>query len=106
MGGPMLVKRLVGSPSHWKPVALFMSSSGLAELQVRERQLAYHLLADLLVKHVCQVASHVGLPVGLKFLGNNVASITGVFEQAFPGYLAAGLAHVIVKGISGHPKIE
>ena len=101
MGGHALIKRLVGSPSHWKPVALFMTTSGLGDLQVRERQLAYGLIADLLVKHVIQLAHFVGAPLGLKFVGNNLGAIPGVFEAAFPGYLGAGLAPVIVKGL-GH----
>lgn len=100
MGGPMLVRRVVGSPSVWKPVDQFMQASGLAELQVRERQLVYGMLADLLVKHAAQVAGHVGVPLSVKFVGNNAINLAGVFEQSFPGYLAAGLAPTIARGLS------
>ncbi len=99
MGGPMLVRRVVGSPSVWRPVDSFMQSSGLADLQVRERQLVYGMLADLLVKYAAQVAGHVGVPLSVKFVGNNAINLAGVFEQSFPGYLAAGLAPTIARGL-------
>lgn len=100
MGGPMLVKRAVASPSCWKPVEQFMQASKLAELQVRQRLLVYAMLADLLVKHASYVAKKSGAPLSPKLVGNCSASISGVFDAAFPGYLQAGLAPIIARQLA------
>lgn len=95
--GSMLVKRLLGSTSCWRPVEAFMVSSKLQELRVVERQAVYMLLARLLVDHAGYVARKSGAPLGPKLVGQCTGSLPGVFEQSFPGYLAAGLAPVIAR---------
>lgn len=100
MGGPMLVKRAVGATSSWAPVEKFMQASKLADLQVRERLLVYSMLAELLVKHARHVASKSGAPLSPKLVANCTASISGVFESAFPGYLQAGLAQIVARQLA------
>lgn len=100
LGGPILVKRVVGSPSSWKPVDAFMRASKMADLQVRERQSVYGLLADLLVKHARYVARKSGAPLSPKLVGNCTGSISGVFDAAFPGYLEAGLAPIVARRLT------
>lgn len=100
MGGPLIIKRVVGSTSQWRSVADFMQSAGFADLKVVERQSVYMLLADLLVKYAKGIARHSNVPLSPKLVGNCVANLAGVFDQSFPGYLEAGLAHVIVRRLS------
>ena len=100
LGGPILVKRVVGSPSSWKPVDAFMKASKMSDLQVRERQSVYGLLADLLVKHARYVARRSGAPLSPKLVGNCTGSISGVFDAAFPGYLEAGLAPIVARRLT------
>lgn len=100
LGGPILVKRVVGSPSSWKPVDAFMRASKMSDLQVRERQSVYGLLADLLVKHARYVARRSGAPLSPKLVGNCTGSISGVFDAAFPGYLEAGLAPIVARRLT------
>lgn len=95
--GVMLVKRVLGSTICWRPVERFMQSSKLAELRVVERQSIYHMLARLLVKHAAYVSRRSGAPLSPKLVGSCVGSLPGVFEQNFPGYLAAGLAPMVAK---------
>lgn len=100
MGGPMLIKRIVAAPSSWRPVEKFMQASRLDQLPVRERQAVYVMLADLLVKHARHVARRASAPLSPKFVANCTGSISGVFDAAFPGYLHAGLAHIVARQLA------
>ena len=100
MGGPMVIRRAVAVPSVWKPVDVFMKASKLSDLQVRERQSVYRLLAQLLVDHARFVAKRSGAPLSAKLVGNCAGSISGVFEGAFPGYLQAGLAPIVARRLA------
>lgn len=93
--GSMLVKRTMAASSNWRPIEDFMASSGLADLQVVERQAVYSMLAKLLVEHAEQVAARSGAPLSPKLVGGCAVNIGGVFDSAFPGYLAAGLAPMV-----------
>lgn len=95
--GVLIVKRLLGSTSCWRPVEGFMISSKLSDLRVVERQAIYFMLAKLLVDHASYIAKKSGAPLSPKLVGACVGSLPGVFEQNFPGYLAAGLAPLVAK---------
>jgi len=95
--GPMIIKRSVAAPGAWAPVAEFMDTSGFKDLKVAERQAAYRFLAQLLVDHVVSIARAKGLPVGAKLVSSCAGQISEVFERAFPGYIASGLAKVVVR---------
>lgn len=95
--GPVLVKRLLAPVSIWGPVADFMQASGLDKLKVQERQAAYYTLAELLVGHARAVSKKSRAPLSVKLVGNCTGNLMGVFENAFPGYLQAGLAKVVAK---------
>ncbi len=102
--GSLLVKRLLGLSQNWRPIQEFMEQSGLRNLKVPERASVYQLLAELLVKHAEGIAARSGIPLGPKLIGNCSVDVAGVFEQAFPGYLRAGLAKVaavqLIKGVN------
>jgi len=93
--GPAAVKRTLGSPACWGPVAEFMGFSKLDQLKVAERQSVYQLLAGLVIKHARYVSSHSGAPMSAKLVGSVSVNIAGIFDQAFPGYLASGLAKMV-----------
>ena len=95
--GPGIVRRLVAVGTSWKPVQQFMQSSKLAELQVTERQRAYYLLAELLVRHALVVARRSGAPFSVKLVAQCTNNLPGVFEDSFPGYLEAGLARMVAR---------
>lgn len=95
--GPAIVRRLVAVGTSWKPVQQFMQSSKLAELNVTERQRAYYLLAELLVRHALVVARRSGAPFSVKLVAQCTNNLPGVFEDAFPGYLEAGLARMVAR---------
>lgn len=95
--GPMVVKRTVGSPSAWAPVAQFMADSKLGQLKVVERQSVYMMLARLVIERAKYVASRSNATLGPKLVGTCAAGIAGVFDAAFPGYLASGLAPLVAK---------
>ena len=93
--GVLAVKRVVGAHKAFEPVAEFMKRSRLGENQVRERLSVYRLLAELLVAHARKLARYNGAPLSLKLVANCTGSVAGVFDAAFPGYLAAGLAPIV-----------
>jgi hypothetical protein len=104
--GPLVVKRLLGSVEFYTPVKNFMSLSGLSKLEVNERQSVYHLLADLLVSHAMRIAHEQGFPFGLKLVGRCASNISGIVDQAFPGYVQAGLMMIVARqhcaGVNQH----
>lgn len=95
--GRMVVKQSLAATQNWRPMQEFMEVSRLNELKVVERQSVYHLLADLLVQHARGIASRSGVPLGPKLVGNCAHGIAGVFDQAFPGYVRAGLAKIAAR---------
>lgn len=95
--GRLVVKRLMAPTQNWRPIQNFMEESRLQELKVVERASVYYLLAELLVKHAQVVAHRSGAPLGPKLVGSCAQGIAGLFEQAFPGYLRAGLAKIAAR---------
>lgn len=98
--GPMAVQRIVGTHKAFEPVSEFMAHSRLREVQVVERLALYRLLAELLVAHARKVARHVDAPLSLKLVVNCTNNVAGLFDSAFPGYLGAGLAHIVARRLS------
>jgi len=97
LGGPAAIQRLVAPASNRASVEEFMQATGLAKLNVREQQVAYRLIARLLVDRAREVARHSGLPFSVKLTINCLGELRGIFDRAFPGYLRNGLAALIVR---------
>lgn len=95
--GPGVVRKLVAVGTSWKPVEQFMQASKLSTLTVTERQRAYYMLAELLVRHALVVARRSGAPMSAKLVANCTNNLPGVFEESFPGYLEAGLARMVTR---------
>jgi hypothetical protein len=74
-----------------------MADSGLDKLKVVERQSVYMMLARLVIDKAKYVASSSNATLGPRLVGTCAANIAGVFDAAFPGYLASGLAHLVAK---------
>lgn len=98
--GPMAVKRLVAAPKAFAPVAAFMAATKLDRLTVQERQSFYGLLARLLVGHASEVSARSGAPMSARLVTQCGANVAAVFNQSFPGYAAAGLAHVVARRLT------
>lgn len=99
--GPVLIKRVCGAFSVWSPVRAFCERLGLLDLKVVERQAAFAFLVQLLVERARAVSHYSGAPLGPKLVANCSADLAGIFERAFPGYLASGLAGVVVRRMIG-----
>lgn len=95
--GPQVLRRLLGAASAWAPVEQFMATARLSELPVADRQAVYNMLADLLVQHARGISRRTKAPFSAKLLSTTVVNIAGLFDTAFPGYLEAGLAHVVAR---------
>jgi hypothetical protein len=93
--GIMLVKRSLAISSSWGPVAEFMSAAGFDRLEVSKRQSVYYMLADLLVKYASSLSRKLKVPLTPKLVANCAQQIAAVFDTAFPGYVAAGLAPLV-----------
>lgn len=95
--GPGVIQKVLRAGEAWKHVEDFMALSRLGELPVNERQRAYYLLADLLVRHARQVSRKSGAPLSPKLVANCAVNLAGVFEDNFPGYLEAGMAKMVAR---------
>lgn len=78
------------------PVALFVKSSGLHRTKSYERKAVYDMLAEMVVSYSCTMANHVGVPLGPRFILQNIDKIPGLFDRAYPGYAEAGLAGMVL----------
>lgn len=97
VAGLVPLRKLLQAGNSWGPVTEFMTASKLADLPVNERQRAYYLLAQLLVRHARYVARKSGAPLSAKLVANCTGNLAGVFEDSFPGYLEAGLARMVCR---------
>lgn len=95
--GVMLVKRLLAPSANWRPVESFMASSKLCRLQRTERLAVYHMLARLLVEDADRFCDWSGVPMSARIVAQRTDLLAGVFEAAFPGYLASGLAPLVAR---------
>ena len=95
--GPALVRKAVAVGTSWAPVQAFMETSKLQELPVVERQRAYYMLAELVVRHALGVARHTGIPLSVKLVSQCTGNLPGLFDNAYPGYLEAGLAKMVAR---------
>lgn len=95
--GILLVKKTLAPAAAWAPVESFMDAAGFSSCSVVERQGVYNLLAGLLVKQSRNVCLNKGIALSPKFVATCASSVAGVFENAFPGYIASGLAKMVVK---------
>lgn len=95
--GPAVVKRILAAPSAWKPVDGFMEACKFDQLSVTERQSVYNLLADLVIKHAAQIAHRSKIPLSPKLIGTCSSNVASLFDLAFPGYMRAGLAHIVAR---------
>lgn len=105
LGGPAVVKRVLTVPAAWGPISGFMASSRLDRLNVTERQSVYGLLAGLAIQRAQEMSRHASIPLSAKLVGTCSANMAGIFEQAFPGYLASGLAPLVAKQLVANKEI-
>lgn len=82
----------------------FLVAAGIVGLQSTQRKGLYNLLAKLLVAHSKSLAGHIDVPVSPKFVCGQSHMIAGLFENAWPGYLEAGLAVRVVQSLAALEK--
>lgn len=92
---PQMLKRL--QTDSWEHVSRFMEGSSLSKLTVVARRAVYRLLAGLVVDHASHVAKKSGAPLSAKLVLNCSGNVAGLFDNAFPGYLAAGMAPAVIR---------
>ena len=95
--GPALIKRTLGVPAVWAPVHAFMVASKLITIMVVERQAIYVMLAKMVVQNARFIARKSGVPLSARLVGSCAANVASLFDNAFPGYVASGLALMVAK---------
>lgn len=83
--------------SAWAPIAEFIEVGRLGKLRPAERYVVFQLLAKLLVGRARRVALRADIPLTVKLVAQNAVHISGIFNNAFPGYLAAGLVGSVAR---------
>lgn len=104
--GPQVVRRVMGAYSAWEPVAEFIEVARLDALRPAERFAVFELLAKLLVDRAKRVANRADIPLTPKLIASNAQYIAGIFDNAFPGYLAAGLVGAVSRRLVSGRKTE
>lgn len=104
--GPLPLRRLLGARSSWSAVEQFMESSRAMGLKVPHRLAVYHMLAGLLVSDARRRARFAGVPMTARFVANAAPNIAAVFDAAFPGYAAAGLAPLVAQRVASNQQQE
>lgn len=104
--GPILVKRSLAAPSAYAPVAAFMVNSGLSLQPVTKRQAVYMMLAKLVIQNAKFIARKSGAPMSAKLIASCAANISSLFDNAFPGYLKSGLAHIVATQLTAQREGE
>ena len=103
-GNPTLRKLLVGG---YAPVLQATTASGIDRYGSADRKMWYGLLSKLLIEHSLTIAAFVKAPVCMKFILQQTDKVPGLVENAFPGYIRAGLVGVVIsrftenRGIGG-----
>ena len=95
--GVMVIARLLSGPNAFAPVKTFLAATKMDQLTVLEQSSVYGMLARLTCKYASEVANRAGIPLTAKLVVNCSASIAGIFDEAFPGYLANGLALMVAR---------
>lgn len=96
--GPLVIRRLVGTPNAYQPVRAFMETSGLSEkLDATEHFAFFRVLACLVVQDAERVCEFSRAPMGAKVVAQRVPHVRGIFDRAFPTYVRSGLAHVVAR---------
>lgn len=101
--GPQVVRRLLGASSAWTPVAEFIATGRIGNLRPAERLAVFDLLAKLLVERAKRVAARADIPLSAKLVAQNAVHIAGIFDNAFPGYLANGLVGAVSRMLIAKP---
>lgn len=99
--GPALLKRSLGLPAAWAPVVAFMEASKLRGLTVTERQSVYALLAKMVIQNARFISRKSGAPMSAKLVSNCATHVASLFDNAFPGYVASGLALMVARQLTG-----
>lgn len=77
----------------------FVQVSALDAAMSYNRKVIYNLLAGLLVEYCKQLAAKIAAPLSLKFVLGQSEKIPALFDRAYPGYVQAGLAGIVLKQI-------
>jgi hypothetical protein len=101
--GPQVVRRLMVANAAWSPFAEFMEVGRMNNLRPAEKYAVFRLLAKLLVARARRVAQRADIPLTPKLVAQNVQHIRGIFDNAFPGYLANGLVGSVSRMLIGNP---
>lgn len=93
----MLLRRGFAVKAVWSVFTELFGLADLERVQVRDRTALLRLFADLLVEHAVYVAKRSSAPLSAKLLVSCSANMVGLVENAFPGYLAAGLLPMVAR---------
>lgn len=93
--GLMLVRKAMGEDTSWRPVEEFMEQAQLADRTSAERRAVYRLLAELVVRTAKRQARRNNVDLSLIVVARCAGHIASIFDEQFPGYVAAGLAPVV-----------
>lgn len=87
-------------------VEAFVQATGLSRSKSYERKALYNMLAGMLVDYSRQLATKIGAPLSFKFVLQNSAKMPALFDLAYPGYAASGLAGIVADRLLQHQPKE
>lgn len=93
--GVLVVKRLLSPTAIWRPVADLATALGMEKLPVSERQYAFDVLAQVLMRYAQEASHRSGAPLTIKLVVNCCGNIGAAFDGAFPGYISGGVGPLL-----------
>ncbi len=97
---PYKVFLKTNSGSLWKDKAA-VASNFIETNFASARQTARLAVTRMILKQLTKNLQSKGLTVTIGIIASNIDSLPAVFEQSFPGYIEAGLAHLVVESLTG-----
>lgn len=87
-------------------VHAFVQATGMGKSASYDRKALYNLLAGFVVEHAQHLAARISIPLTLKFVLQNVENVPALFDRAYPGYVRAGLACMVLDKVINPPPLE
>lgn len=97
---PANLRKSLALSSAWDPVKALLDHKAVTSLTVPQHRRFLRLLADLLVAHTNNISNRTGAPFSARLLSNCAPALPSIFDNAYPGYMRAGLLGVLIGALT------
>lgn len=87
--------RKLCSESYYE-VSKYITAGNVPKLNIIRTSALLNLLAELLVRHCNGVSKKKNFPLSLKYILQSTYLVSGLFDNAFPGYMKNGMLDIVL----------